>query len=207
MVERYRKFQATVLTNHFRIIIILAVSTLSACVMVQKNHIEGTPLAANTGVLFVGLHTRNVNKKQKALVGNVVYHFRGVTSDRSLRRLIFNGKYHYLVVELPAGKYEFEKLTFGNRYRRFNENSFTIKPRTITYIGDITSNILVSEKSVYSTLNVKDKYENAINYMSTVYLKSSIKYPMAKKLIELSFKSLKGAKAARSGTIKINFQQ
>jgi len=101
------------------------------------------------------------------------------------RELVFQGANYYSVIQLPAKKYHFESQKFGMSIWNIEKNhQFTIKPNTITYIGDITSNL-----SGAATFKVDDRFQTAKKYLKNKHPQSFKKYKLEKNIVPLKFES------------------
>lgn len=173
-----------------RTITLLSFLVLSGCAIPPPNYVDGKPMSANSGVLVVGLHT-DWHGHDDPMLANLELLYKSTDKDSSIfdyKELYFQGDNYITIIELPASEYHIYRQMFSNRYWNFSDNSkFTIKPNTISYIGDITSNISISGFSASSKLMLEDKYDEIKKYLHTNYPKLSSMYKVEKQLIPISF--------------------
>lgn len=169
--------------NIFRTLIIGLFVALSGCATLPDNHIDGNALPAKSGILVVGLHT-DAPVPTNPLTDLVALFFVGEgDSEYVNRHIVFQGGNYYAVIPLPARKYHFDLQSYGKRFWALDKSAgFTIRPDTITYIGDITSTVIDSYD-----LGVKDEFANAKNYLRSKYPKMLTSYSIEKQITPVQF--------------------
>lgn len=171
--------------NFIKMTLGVLVLLLTACSsVVIDNHADGKAVANNAGILVVGLHSDWEDYK-----GPVSYQlalsFAGEgDSTYAGRELVFQGTSYYSVIQLPANNYHFGIQKIGLNLWNFDKNEFIIKPNTITYIGNITSNL-----SGDQVFKVDDQFTAAKQYLSSHYPQLLKKYKLEKKLIPLQLEA------------------
>lgn len=159
---------------------------LSACSsVVIENHVDGKALTKNAGVLVVGLHSDWENYKGPVAYQLALSFIGNGDSSYVGRELVFQGANYYSVIELPANTYHIEEQRHGMSVWNFDKgNQFKIKPNTITYIGDITSNLRGNQD-----FSIDDKFRKAKQYLSKHYSHLLEKNKLEKKIIALKFQN------------------
>jgi len=152
--------------------------------VVIDNHADGDVVAKDSGILVVGLHSDWEDYKG-AVSYQLALSFIGEGDSTYVgRELVFQGANYYSVIQLPANKYHFENQRIGLSVWNIDKNQFTIKPNTMTYIGDITSNLSGAEN-----FRVDDEFHAAKEYLKKNYSKLLKKHTLEKKLIPLKLEA------------------
>ncbi len=159
---------------------------LSACSsVVIENHVDGKVVAEKSGILIVGLHSDWEDYKGPVAYQLALSFIGDGDSTYVGRELVFQGANYYSVIELPAKNYTFQEQKLGMNYWNMAAgNQFVIKPNTITYIGDITSNL-----SGAAEFSIADKFNAAKKHLSSKYPKLLEKNELEKKIISLKLES------------------
>jgi hypothetical protein len=124
-----------------RALLALALVALLAACAARESAPDGSALKPNQGLLALKI-TSNVT-------ANLAYNeFSSETSFGSrFAENMFGGKgsilvtqgEKYWVLPLEAGEYMWSKFSTGNQFANLHtSNRFTVRPNTITYIGDLT---------------------------------------------------------------------
>jgi hypothetical protein len=173
----------------FRTLLLLSVAFLNGCMMAPSNIKDGKTIIPEKGILVVGLHT-DWEGHDDLLLASLKLMFIGDNDPGFAgKNLTFQGENHITVIDLYADTYHFYKQVFGGSYLDIDkESKFTIKPHTITYIGDITSNLSFSGFSAASTLVVEDNFDETKAYLTKEYPMLVKKYPLSKQIVRLKVK-------------------
>jgi hypothetical protein len=155
--------------------LILVISILSGCA--QK--IEGISkdvdkrLAENSGYLLIGIDT---NRRLHQL-------FIGGTKSLMLTDKDLQIGSNYILVDVPAGKYQIEDIKFGRRiYMELEEGywDFEVKANQVSYIGDLyvkasgwwyisSAQILLENRSTSALLFLEKEFPNILNSREVRY--------------------------------------
>ena len=169
----------------------IAVSFLAGCVATPPAHLsDDKPISNNNGILIVGLDTDWEGHKNPLLASLELIYTGENDPGLGYRTLTFHGRNHFAVLELPTKMYHFRSLEFGARYLLIDDKEgFFIKPNTINYIGNITSNVSISGFSATTSIRVDDKHEEAKLFLKNNYPNLFSKYNFNKKLVPINDKN------------------
>lgn len=173
---------------------VVAIFCLAGCASPPTNLVDGVPISDKNGVLVVGLHTDWEGHNNPLLASLELIFKGGSETDPSIayRNLTFQGKDYFTVMDLPAKKYHFYRQNFGARHLDIDEKSeFEIKAGSVTYIGDITSNVSIAGFSAGTTLQVDDRFEVAKAYLNDAYPKLLATHKIEKQILPLTVKRMK----------------
>ena len=171
-------------------ITVLVVSFLYGCAVTTDNIIlDKHSNNLDNGYLVVGLDS-DLNTSGYSLLSSVVLHYikeKGNAYDSN--KLVYKGKNtdKYIVVELPADRYRIISQNVGNRWLTLKQNKeFVITPKTITYIGDITSNVDIGLFGSKYDIRIDDRFKDAKNYLNHKYSRLISTSNISKQIIKLS---------------------
>lgn len=162
-----------------RTVLLSLPAALAACAN-TRSVADGTPAAANEGILVV-----QVSGTQAGTLGFNPYGESSFGSRFSESMfgaqgmLLFGPEERYMVRPVPAGEYMWTKLTTGNQYAwLLNSTRFRISPSTITYIGHLRISIASNKFGV----RVFDREHDAREYMAAQYPQYMSAHPFQKEL-------------------------
>lgn len=156
--------------NVFRnTILMLSILTFVGCVSMPVNVTDSSGLKAGHGILIVKLKSDWPNKKS-VMHPDLELYYSGDNTDKTFYRGLTFAESEYLaVIELPADKYHFSKLNYGNMYLWLEDTGFVIKENTATYIGDISA-IGDGKRGPSSfDLSVEDNFEEVVEAFKMDY--------------------------------------
>ena len=90
------------------------------------------------------------------------------------------------IIALPAGNYKWSHLSFGTRYINFDPSyGFKVTAGTITYIGDLNTELEVGVFSAAAKFRVTNDSKNIKEEINKDYPKLIEKYPFIEQMTVL----------------------
>lgn len=165
-------------------LVLLVSFLLSACVASSTNVKGDKALAPTEGVVVTRL-VSNWKGYNNPLLAKVEFFFFGKsTSGLNKNSLSLDRANDLKVVSLPAGSYLWSHLGFGNRHLQMS-GGFEVKPGTITYIGDINSQLSLGAFSAGAKINVENKASDIKKILQKEYPELLSKYPLVTDITDL----------------------
>lgn len=150
---------------------------LSGCVGSTVNIKKDQALTPQQGIVVTRLIS-NWEGYKNPLLAKLEFVFGKAESSLNSGKFMMNQKSDLKVVTLPAGKYSWSQLGFGNRSLSLN-GDFTVKAGTITYIGDINSELTLGAFSAGVNIKVTSDLNSLKQQLKEKYPQQFLKYPLA----------------------------
>ncbi|GMR07345.1 MAG: hypothetical protein BMS9Abin26_0348 [Gammaproteobacteria bacterium] len=164
--------------------ILIFLFLLSACVY-TSNLKDGVTLEKGYGVIVTTMYS-NRAEPDSYQADRISYLFRSIKSGGSSGSITMEREQELIVVSLPAGEYNWEEILFDRYYRRFDKSStFFVYQNTITYIGDIKTELKQGDDNIYGYYKVIDNFDVVKQQLAESYPALSKRYKFKKLLTNL----------------------